>query len=102
MWIKPKAGYTGSHIVVIRGEIVFDYHGYSKWDRYWKHTVIRANQRWPGWDADTIDLPKDVLISEVKSKKYPGLWLREPSQFLNDPTSRANKFLRRFPAPQSI
>ncbi len=102
IWIKPKDGYTGNHIVVASGNTVFDYHGYSKWDRYWKHTVIRANQWWPGWDANTIVLPKNVLISEKKSKKYAGLWLREPSQFLNDPIPRAKNYLHRFSDPRSI
>jgi Phosphotransferase enzyme family len=33
IWIKPARGFTGNHIVVVRGDIAFDYHGYSSWSR---------------------------------------------------------------------
>jgi len=53
----------------------------------------------PGWDADLIRLPEEVLVSESKSRIYEGLRLREPNQFLFDATPRAQRFLQRFPAP---
>src|SRR5262249_16909344 len=28
LWIRPIEGYTGNHIVVVRGQLAFDYHGY--------------------------------------------------------------------------
>jgi hypothetical protein len=28
LWIKPAEGFTGNHIVVVRGEMAFDYHGF--------------------------------------------------------------------------
>jgi hypothetical protein len=28
IWVRPVEGYTGNHIVVVRGPLAFDYHGY--------------------------------------------------------------------------
>jgi hypothetical protein len=98
-WIKPAAGFTGNHIFVSRGDASFDYHGHSSRDALLAHTWLKARRWWPGWDAELIQLPADVLISEPLSKTYPGLWLREPGQFLYDALPRADAFLDRFPAP---
>lgn len=96
IWLKPYNGFTGNHIVVDLGDEIFDYHGYSKKDNFLKHTFKKARHYWPDWNADIIELPKDVLISESKSRKYEGLWLREPKQFLHDAMPRAHAFLERF------
>jgi hypothetical protein len=102
VWIRPAAGYTGNHIVVVRGGLAFDYHGYSNWPVLLDHCRRRAQQRWPGWEATLVPLPKDVLISEAKSRKYEGLWLMEPQQFLFDAMPRAQAYLQRFPAPPRL
>ena len=99
IWIKPHKEYAGNHIFVDLGENVFDYHGYSKRELFLEHIFKRARQYWTGWSADLVELPKDVLISEKKSKSYEGLWLREPKQFLHDALPRAHVFLDRFPDP---
>jgi hypothetical protein len=102
VWIKPARGFTGSHIVAVRDDTAFDYHGYSSWSRLLEHTRRKANRWWPGWTAELIPLPKDVLVSERKSREYDNydrLWLREPGQYLHDALPRAQQFLRRFPAP---
>jgi hypothetical protein len=99
VWIRPKPGYTGNHIVAIHDESVFDYHGYSNRQAFFAHVRRRAEQRWPGWDATLVPLPVDVLISEPKSRQYAGLWLMEPQQFLHDSLPRAYAYLKRFPAP---
>jgi hypothetical protein len=102
IWIKPKAGYIGNHIFVEGNDWVFDYHGYSARSRFMEHTWRGARRRWPGWDATLVPLPRDVLISEQKSRTYDGLWLREPLQFLHDAIPRAQVYLQRFRAlPQS-
>ena len=31
VWIRPADGYTGNHIVVVKEQLAFDYHGYSEW-----------------------------------------------------------------------
>lgn len=99
IWIKPAAGHTGNHIVVAGADWIFDYHGYAPRDAYFEHTFKRARQRWPGWSATLLDLPRNVLTSEFASRAFDGLWLREPRQFLHDATPRAEAFLERFAAP---
>ena len=95
-WIKPAAGYTGNHIVVGTGDWVFDYHGLSGRTAFLAHVWRTAHRRWPGWDATLVPLPRDVLVSESKSRAIDGLWLREPGQFLHDALPRARRFLDRF------
>jgi hypothetical protein len=101
IWIKPARGFTGNHIVVVRDDAAFDYHGYSSWWRLLEHTRAKANRWWPGWSADLVRLPKEVLISEAKSREIEGLWLREPKQYLHDAMPRARQFLAGFPRPPS-
>lgn len=99
IWIKPAEGYTGNHVAVVKEDQVFDYHGHSSWSRLLEHTNRKASRWWPGWSAELVELPPDVLVSEAKSREYEGLWLREPGQFLHDAMPRAVEFLKRFPAP---
>jgi hypothetical protein len=99
LWLRPAPGFSGNHILITAGGWVFDYHGYSDRHRFLAHTFCKAQRWWPGWDATLIELPRDVLISEPKSRAYDGLWLREPKQFLHDPLPRAHAYLNRFPAP---
>ncbi len=100
VWLRPHAGFTGNHIVVDGGDWVFDYHGYSARTRFLDHTFGKAARWWPGWQAELMALPTEVLISEAGSRTYPGLWLREPQQFLHDALPRAEAYLRRFPPPE--
>jgi hypothetical protein len=99
VWIKPARGFTGNHIVVVRDDTAFDYHGYSSWSRLLEHTRSKANRWWPGWAAELVPLPKETLISEARSREFEGLWLREPKQYLHDAMPRAQRFLRRFAHP---
>jgi hypothetical protein len=99
LWLKPDAGFTGNHIFIDGGEWAFDYHGYSERERLLAHTRRKAERWWPGWRASLVELPRDVLISEAKSRTYDGLWLREPTQFLHDAMPRARAYLDRFPPP---
>ncbi|SJZ39489.1 hypothetical protein SAMN02745126_00853 [Enhydrobacter aerosaccus] len=101
LWIRPAAGHIGNHIVIATDAWVFDFHGYSDRQTFLRHTWKRARQRWPGWDAALVLIPKDVLISEARSRQYEGLWLREPHQFLHDALPRARRYVDRFPAPRS-
>jgi len=99
IWLKPSHGFAGNHIFAATDDWVFDYHGYSRRENFLAHTYAKANRTWPGWQATQIELPREVLISEEKSKTYEGLWLREPNQFLHDAMPRAIAFLERFPSP---
>jgi hypothetical protein len=98
-WLRPIPGHTGNHIVVVRDDVVFDYHGYAEWDVHCAHTRRRANQFWPGWDADTVDLHREALVSNAEARRYDGLVMKEPKDYLFDPLPRARAYLRRFPAP---
>jgi hypothetical protein len=99
VWIRPAEGYTGNHILVVRDRLAFDYHGYSHWPTLLAHMKRKAGRWWPGWDAELVRLPEEVLVSESKSRTYEGLWLREPGQFLFDAMPRAQRYVQRFPAP---
>jgi hypothetical protein len=99
VWIKPLDGHMGNHIYVSRSDIAFDYHGYSHLQKLLAHTRAKASRWWPGWVAELVELPQEVLISESKSRQYDGLWLREPKQFLHDALPRARHLVARFSAP---
>ena len=99
VWIKPKSGHTGNHIVVARGDEAFDYHGHCRLSALLQHMKRKAALWWPGWDCELLELSGDVLVNEAKSRLYPDLWLREPAQFLHNALPRAHAFLNRFPAP---
>ena len=99
LWLKPNAGFTGNHIFVADDDWTFDYHGYAQRDRFLAHYHARARHYYPGWNATLVALPRDVLISEASSRRYDGLWLREPGQFLHDALPRARAFVARFPPP---
>ena len=99
VWIRPDAGFTGNHIFVARGEVAFDYHGYSARAALLDHIRRKARRWWPGWSYTLQPLPQQVLVSEAASRRYDGLWLREPTQFLHDALPRARAFLDPYPAP---
>ena len=63
-----------SHVVVRGDGCVFDYHGFSEWSRYWRHVVRRANQWWPGWSADIVNIGMDALVPRRQAREYQGLW----------------------------
>jgi|SRR5215469_11382651 len=98
-WIRPAPEHTGNHIVVMRDALLFDYHGYSQWDSFWAHTKGRANQWWPGWNAEVVPIDTVALISHAHARAYVGLCMKEPGDYLIDPLPRARAYLQRFPAP---
>jgi len=99
IWVKPRSGFAGNHVFVAGDGWAFDYHGYCDRERFVSRLFDRARRRWPRWDGELIALPRDVLVSERKSRAFEGLWLREPGQFLHDALPRAERYLDRFPAP---
>jgi hypothetical protein len=102
VWFKPDKGFTGNHVVATDGEIAFDFHGYSRWDKLLAHARRKNGHRMPGWNCALVELPPDVLVSEAKSKTYDGLWLRGPEQYLHDALPRARAYLDRFRPPVSL
>lgn len=101
-WIKPLDGSPTNHMVVLNGECGFDYHGYTKKDVLLGHFRRRALQHWPTWQGELVEVTPDALISTEKSKTYPGLWLREPDQFLHNALPRARAYLDRFERPPEL
>jgi hypothetical protein len=101
-WIKPRDGSPTNHMIVLRDDCAFDYHGYSKKDALLDHFQRRARKYWPDWRGDLVEITPDALVSEPKSKTYPGLWLREPRQFLHDALPRAHAYLDRFVPPSAL
>lgn len=101
-WTKPLDDSPTNHIIVMRGNCAFDYHGYTKRDVLMAHFRYRACRTWPEWRSELVELPLDVLVSEEKSKTYSGLWLRELQQFLFDALPRAHAYLDRFSHPPEL
>lgn len=99
IWIRPAEGFTGNHIVVVRDDLAFDYHGYSRRSTLLDHMRRKADRWWPGWCAELVELTESALVSSAESWTYNGLHLREPGQYLHGPLPRALAFLRRFPSP---
>ncbi len=99
VWIKPAMGHAGNHIVVARNDEAFDYHGHCRFSVLLCHMRRKAHRWWPGWSCDLLELSQEVLVSEEKSRRIPGLWLREPKQYLHDALPRAHAFLNLFSAP---
>ena len=99
VWIKPGRGFTGNHIAAARGNEAFDYHGFSRLSGLLRHIERKAAMWWPGWHYELKELPVSVLVNEAESRRFPGLRLREPTQYLHDALPRAHAFLNRFPAP---
>jgi len=95
IWTRPANGSSGNHVIATDGEIVFDFHGYSRWPDLLAHAHKKNRVYMSGWSCALIELPQDVLISEAKSLTYDGLHLREPGQFLHDPLPRADAFIDR-------
>lgn len=100
VWIRPRPGFYGNHIFIEGQGWTFDFHGYAARARFLAHEWRTARRRWPGWDADLVEISREALTSNSKSRETPGLWLREPGQFLHDALPRARRFLDRFPPPR--
>lgn len=102
IWLKPLDGSPTNHIIVLTGDYSFDYLGFVGREKRLEHFRRRALSRYPGWRCELVALPAEVLISEVKSKTYQGLWLREPQQFAHDAMPRATRFLDRIKIPADL
>jgi hypothetical protein len=88
-WIVPAEGFSGNHIYVTNGEIVFDFHGCSAreklLERYWKG----YQKRYPGWDAHIAKINFPLLDTiELNKRNHRG-----PDQYFGDPIPRARRFI---------
>jgi hypothetical protein len=94
IWIRPKPGYTGNHVFVTDGRLVFDYHGFSDRQKFLEHYFSKARRLFPGWDADLIEVTTS-LISREDSKTI-GMDIRGPEQYLYNALPRASYYLNKF------
>ncbi|RWE45549.1 hypothetical protein [Mesorhizobium sp.] len=89
--IIPGEGFSGNHIYVTNGVIAFDYHGYSSCSLLLEHHAKAWSSRHPGWLCAITRVDFDLLDNaELNRRKMLG-----PDQYLHDPISRAERFLRR-------
>lgn len=99
IWIRPKSEFKGNHIFVTNNSLVFDYNGFNNPDVFFTELKSGMTKHYTNWSFDLIELSKDVLISEKKSKNHEGLWLRPPEKFLHNALPRAEEYLEKFRFP---
>lgn len=91
-WIRPPEGMPGNHILMLDGQIAFDFHGYCEYSRL----VGRHSRGWakkhPGWHATVVPVDFDLLHTDSLNARN----MRGPDQYLGDPVPRAAAFLDRF------
>jgi hypothetical protein len=93
--IKPRPGFRGTHIVAASDALVFDYHGFTERDRFFRHLFSKMGRFLPGWDADLVPIKASAISKEwCEANSH-----RMPHQFFKDPLPRAFAFARRFPPP---
>ncbi len=89
--IEPEAGFRGGHVFASNGATVFDYHGWSKHDRFVEHFIRKVGRIFPGWRGALADISVDFWTPEWFEKTNS----RIPRQYHLDPTARANAFIDR-------
>jgi len=93
--LLPDPGFRGTHVFVSNGKLIFDYHGYTDYDRYFRHHQKKIHRFFPSWRGQVLAL-KVSPIDESFCREYSH---RLPSQYLHDPLPRALAYLKRFPMP---
>jgi len=94
IWIRPRRGRTGHHVLVTNRDLAFDYHGYAPYARLIEHYTRRARRLFADWEADLV--PVTVSLVNRQEAKTAGMDIREPGQFLRDALPRARRYLERF------
>lgn len=94
IWIKPLFSKKGNHIFISNGTNSIDWQGMQKEDLLLKNHKDFFLKKYPNWNYEIIKIPTGVLISEEMSRKYTGLHLRQPDQFLHNPIPRAINFIQ--------
>ncbi len=85
-------------MIALRGDLVFDWAGYTRSDTFLAEYIEAMRLLVPGWDADLLPLAADPVGWEFCRATNS----RHPSQFPHDPLPRAVAFVRRFrPRPIS-
>ncbi len=88
----PITGTRGGHLVVLRGDRVFDWTGYAPRDAFLNEYFAAMHRIFPEWDARFEPADADPISWEFCRTHHH----RHPSQFLHDPLPRARAYVRRF------
>ena len=97
--VCPEAPHRrGSHVVVARGDVVFDWLGYSNREDFLKGYVHAMRGLCTDWGCKLIELGLDPIGSTFCDTQHH----RHPSQFPHDPTPRAQAFIRYFAHPDHL
>jgi hypothetical protein len=92
IWIRPREEYSGNHILLKKGSVAFDFHGYSDLERLLSHHRRGWSDRFPGWSATIETVDFDLLDTNELSTRG----MRGPDQYLGDAITRARRFLLMF------
>ncbi len=92
VWIKPIKDFSGYHIFITNGEITFDYHGYSTYEKLIAHHRKGWSTIYENWDCTLQKVDFNLLnTSALNSRRMKG-----PNQYLHNPIHRASKFIEKF------
>ena len=94
--VRPTDGGRGAHVIVMRGDLVFDWAGYSHRDTFLSEYVEAIRVLIPNWNAELLP----IAVNPISWEFCVATSSRHPSQFPHDPLPRAMAFVRRFPHPQ--
>lgn len=86
----------GTHVYVSNGEISFHSLGYSRDPELVESHLKTFKRRYKSWEA-SITLIEEDIIDLCRRRR-----LRQPQDFLFDPTERARKYISRFPSPDQV
>lgn len=92
-FIRPAAGFRGSHLYVSNGDVAFDAQGYVPEDELLRSHRAALDALQPGWRADVLDVT-GTLAEFCAAHDH-----RAPEDFPDGVWSRARRHLARFPAP---
>ena len=100
-WIKPNEGFSGNHVYVTDGSLVFDWHGYSKKKNFLRHYFKRwrlhyskVGEESQNWNAKVVPIFTNLTDSEANLSI--GMNARGADRYLLDPIPRAKAYLDRF------
>ena len=96
--IAPHPGFRGLHVFAHNHRYAFDYHGFTRVDRFHDHYAKKMKRFFPGWSGDIVE----INVSTTSEEFCHAYNLRMPGNFFKDPGPRAKAFVRRFTAPDSM
>jgi hypothetical protein len=96
--IHPLSAERGFHVFVARGDVAFDYRGYSSREQLVQDFIRQRTVQDPKWRCDVTSLPPPVVTAEF-CEQYKH---RNFNQYHHDPRPRARAYLESFGAPPSI